>query len=135
MAVPDSTVLEVLKDWVWVPALGLISWAWKRNEKEHDDMRATATKIEENLNTLGSHLNDKLMEHIDDQVKDVRLFVIAEDAKLMAEMTTQRGHIGKIFDKMEEQGRRNEDHHIATLKAIGELANTMHTALAGKADK
>ena len=82
-----------------------------------------------------SKLNDKIMEHIDDQVREVRLFVIQEDAKLMAELGTQRGHIGKIFDKMEADTKRREDQHIETIQAIHALSNTMHLALSQKVDK
>lgn len=146
MAVPDATVLEVLKDWLWAPALALVGWAWKRNEKEHDDMRAAIGKTEANVQTLGSHLNDKLMDHIDDQIKDTKAFVMTEDAKLMNELGVQRGHIGKIFGKMEEMGKRNEDRHAESLRInnerhlqilerISDLSTAMHQALAHKVDK
>jgi hypothetical protein len=124
----DASLFDAVKDFIWAPALALVGWAWKRNEKEHDDMRA-------NISTLGSHLNDRLMDHIDDQVKEVRLFVVAEDAKLMGEMGVQRGHIGKIFDKLEESSKRSEDRHLQLLEKISDLSTAMHTALSHKVDK
>ena len=98
-------------------------------------MALAQRNLQAELSKGHSKLNDRIMEHIDDQVREVRLFVIAEDTKLMAELGTQRGHIGKIFDKMEIESKRREDQHIETIQAIHALSNTMHQALAGKADK
>jgi hypothetical protein len=131
----DDPLMSLVRDFSWAPTLGLVAWAWKRNEKEHDDMRAAALKAEASTQTLGSHLNDRLTDHIDEQVKDVRVFAVAEDAKLMAELGVQRGHIDKIFDKLEAHGQRSEDRHIETMNAIHTLATTMHQALAQKADR
>ena len=138
MIPPDTDVLSLLGDivkWLSAPMFGLIAWAWSRNQKEHDDMALAQRNLQAELSKGHSKLNDRIMEHIDDQVREVRLFVIAEDTKLMAELGTQRGHIGKIFDKMEIESKRREDQHIETIQAIHALSNTMHQALAGKADK
>lgn len=132
---PDSNLLDFLKEWVILPAAVILGWAWNRNEKEHEAMREAASQIRENTSSGYSVLNDRVAEHIDKQVADVRAFVIHEDAKLMAELSVQRGHIGKLFDKMEENNRRSEDRHLETMAAIHSLATTMHTALATKADK
>lgn len=132
---PDDSVMGFIKDFLWAPALGLVAWAWRHNEKEHDDMKASVQKVEADVQTLGSHLNDRLMDHIDEQIKDTKAFVVLEDSKLMAELSTQRGHIGKIFDKLEETSRRSEDRHLQLLEKIGDLSNAMHTALSHKVDK
>jgi hypothetical protein len=138
----DDQILTFIKDFLWAPLLGLVAWAWKTNEDAHKAlaaeqkaMRDSELALRKDTSTGHSVLNDKIMEHIDDQVREVRLFVIQEDAKLMAELGTQRGHIGKIFDKMDIASKRSEDQHIETLQAIHALANTMHQSLAQKADK
>jgi len=132
---PDTDVLNFIKDFVWVPFLGLVGWAWNRNEKEHEVLKIAHQKLQDNTSSGYSVLNDRVMEHIDKQVTDVRQFVIHEDLKLMAELGVQRGHIGKVFDKMEAHAIRSEDRHLETLAAIHSLANTMHIALSNKADK
>lgn len=132
---PDNDLMAFVKDFIWAPLLGLVAWAWSRNEKEHDRLRSAIEKQREQVSTGSSTLNDRIMEHIDDQVRDTRAFVVAEDAKLMAELGVQRGHIGKLFDKLEQHGLRSEDRHSETMAAIHSLATTMHQALAQKADK
>lgn len=47
---------------------------------------------------------------------------------LKAELSTQRGHIGKIFDKLESNSQRAEDRHHELLQAL-------HEGLSRKADK
>ena len=138
MIPPETDVLSLLGEvvkWLSAPMFALIAWAWSRNQKEHDDMALAQRTLQAEVSKGHSKLNDKIMEHIDDQVREVRLFVIQEDAKLMAELGTQRGHIGKIFDKMEADTKRREDQHIETIQAIHALSNTMHLALSQKVDK
>jgi hypothetical protein len=140
-----NEALDVIKDvvgWLSAPLLGLVAWAWNQNEKEHERLRAANKELADKAAAIRQHtsdgysvLNDRVMDHIDAQVKEVRMFVIAEDTKLMAEMGVQRGHIAKIFDKIEAQSQRSEDRHLETLSEIRHLANTMHQALATKADK
>lgn len=138
----EEPIITFIKDFVWAPLLGLVAWAWTRNEKEHETLRQAnqeladkASAIRQNTSDGYSTLNDRIMDHIDSQVKEVRMFVIAEDTKLMAELGVQRGHIAKIFDKMESHAQRSEDRHVETLQAIHHLATTMHQALANKQDK
>lgn len=138
----DEPILNFIKDFLWAPALGVIAYAWNRNEKEHESIRLAAKEASDKAIAIRQHtsdgystLNDRIMEHIDSQVKDVRMFVVAEDTKMMAELGVQRGHIAKIFDKMELHAQRSEDRHVETLNAIHQLASTMHQALANKVDK
>ena len=138
MALPDTDVFTILKDvasWLSAPVFALVAWAWNKNDREHEAMRTAQEAMRKSHEELarkmsdsGSKLNDRIMDHIDDQVKETRIFVVQEDTKLMAELTVQRGHIGKIFDKLEEASHRSEDRHRELLTAI-------HTGLAGKADK
>lgn len=141
----ETEVFEVLKglaQWASAIAIGLVGWAWKKNEEEHEKLRQSAKELSDKASAIRqntsdgySTLNDRIMTHIDSQVKEVRMFVVAEDTKLLAELGVQRGHIAKIFDKMEAHAQRSEDRHVETLSAIHQLATTMHQALANKADK
>lgn len=135
-------LLKGLAQWGSGLAIALAVWAYKRNEKEHDDMRIAQKAFEDKAASIKQHtsdgyslLNDRVMNHIDAQVREVRMFVVAEDAKLMAEVGIQRGHVAKIFDQISAQAQRSEDRHVETLNAIHSLATTMHQALATKADK
>jgi hypothetical protein len=141
----SDEVFNLLKDlaqWASGLAIALAVWAYKRNEKEHDDMRLTQKAFEEKAAAIKQHtsdgysvLNDRMMTHLDAQAKEMRAFVMAEDAKLVNELGIQRGHVAKIFDQLGAQERRSEDRHVETLGAIHTLANQMHAALATKADK
>lgn len=131
----DDSVISFIKQWLWAPLLGAVSWAWNRNEKSIADLKQRQDEVERKVLTLGSGITDRMMTYVDDRLKETREFVVAEDHKLGIEMTTQRGHIAKLFDKLEDHARRSEDRHVETLKAIHTLADTMHSALAGKVDK
>ena len=135
MTPPDNEILAFLHDYIWVPAMALIGWSWTRNQREHDAMKAAHDKLVVGASKGQSILNDKIMEHIDNQVKDIRIFVLSEDAKLITELGTQRSSIEKVFDTMQSDAKRREDQHVETLNAIHALSTTMHQALAGKADR
>jgi len=124
----EPSMIELIKDWVLVPLAGVAAWAWNHNEAEHKAIREAHEKLKESSSQGASRLNDKLMEHVDYRVNDAIKFAREEDSRLMNEMETQRGHIAKIFDKLEEHARRSEDRHVEMLGAI-------HEGLARKADK
>jgi hypothetical protein len=67
-----------------------------------------------------------------DAVESALLAHKEEDDKLLKalheEQSTQRGHIGKLFDKLEQHSMRAEDRHHELLKAL-------HEGLSSKADK
>lgn len=132
---PDNDVLAFIKDWLWAPLLGLIAWAWNRNEKEHEMLRNSHEQLREHTSSGYSTLNDRVMEHVDTRVGELRQFVQVEDARLLSEQSVQRGHIGKLFDKLEEHGRRSEDRHNEVLGALREMTQSFHTSLNQKADK
>lgn len=132
---PDDTIFHFIKDWLWAPALGLIAWAWSRNEKEHDMMRARTEKLQEDAGAIQSSLHDRFATNMEDRMKEMRDFVREEDHKLSEEILISRGHIAKLFDKLEEHGKRSEDRHLETLKEIRDLSNAMHAGLSQKADK
>jgi hypothetical protein len=124
----EPSLLEIIKDWVLVPLAGFLAWNWNHNESEHKAIREAHEKLKEQASQGQSRLSDKFMEHIDYRVTEAIKFAKEEDSRLMSEMETQRGHIAKIFDKLEEHARRSEDRHVEMLSAI-------HEGLSRKADK
>lgn len=124
----EAGLFEIIKDWVLVPLAGVAAWAWNHNESEHKAIRDAQEKLREASSQGHSKLNDKLMEHVDYRVSEAIRFARDEDSRIMNEMETQRGHIAKIFDKLEEHARRSEDRHVEMLSAI-------HEGLSRKADK
>jgi len=124
----EAGLFEIIKDWILVPAAGLAAWAWNHNESEHKAIRDAQEKLREQASQGNSKLNDKFMEHIEHRVSEAIKFAREEDSRIMNEMETQRGHIAKIFDKLEEHARRSEDRHVEMLSAI-------HEGLSRKADK
>lgn len=131
----DDHVFNFIREWLWAPALALIGWAWTRNEKEHDMLWKKAEKLETGMLTASSGLNDRLLEHIDVQVRETRAFVVSEDTKIIAEVTRGRDIQAKIFDKLEENARRSDDRHTEVMSSIHNLAMAMHEGLAKKVDR
>ena len=131
----EEPVFSFIRDWLWAPALALIAWAWTRNEKEHDMMRETTQKLQEYATASQSSLHDRFATNVETRMQEMREFVRDEDHKLSEEILISRGHIAKLFDKLEEHGKRSEDRHLETLKEIRILSSDMHKALAQKADK
>lgn len=150
---PENEVVAFAKEWVWPAVVGVgtvaataAKWLWNRNEKEHEELRLQAKqkhqellyaletqrkdyeRLKESASQGHSQLNDRLMEHVDTRVNDAIRFAREEDGRLMDELATQRSHIAKLFDKLEDHARRSEDRHLELLQAI-------HVGLAGKADK
>lgn len=102
----DPGLIAWLLDHAWPAFLGLIGVVWhqsqstiKANKKEADQ-------------ALKAHKEE-----------DQRQF-----ARLEVEQETQRNHIGKLFDKLEEHSHRSEDRHVEVLKAL-------HEGLNSKADR
>lgn len=131
----DDSVFNFIKEWIWGPSLAALAWAWNRNEKEHDSMRATAQRLENTVLSSGSTTNDRMVIYVDDRLKEQKEFVMAEDHKLQAEMLLQRGNTAKLFDKLEDHARRSEDRHRELLEKFGDGILEIHRALAGKVDK
>lgn len=113
----DAGFFELIKDWILVPVAGFATWAWNHNEAEHKSIREAQEKQDE-----------RLRNQLDSKVNEAIKFAREEDSRIMNEMETQRGHIAKIFDKLEEHARRSEDRHVEMLGAI-------HEGLSRKADK
>jgi len=117
----EPSLLEVIKDWILVPLLGLIGWAWNHNEAEHKSIRDAQEKIRAQASEGNSKLNDKFMEHIDHRVNEAIKLAREEDSRIMV-------HMEKIATKLDEHASRSEERHIEQMKAI-------HEGLSRKADK
>lgn len=131
----DESIFAFIRDWLWAPLLGLVAWAWTRNEREHEMLWKTTNELQKYASESQSSLHDRFATNIETRMQEMREFVREEDHKLSEEILISRGHIAKLFDKLEEHGQRSEDRHLETLKEIRILATDMHKALAQKADK
>lgn len=102
----DINVIAKLLDWGWAIIFALVGFVWKsQNEKIDRLEKAQGERIEK--------LEEAHSKRIDETNEEV---------------SVQRGHIAKLFDKLEDHARRSEDRHHELLKAI-------HAGLAQKADK
>lgn len=131
----DNDILSFVKDFLWAPLIALIAWAWNHNERTHQQLWKKTDKLEDSLLTSGSVLNDRIMEHIDTQISEVKSLVKEEDKKLAEEQATQRGHIGKLFDKIEAHAQRSEDRHNEMMGVLRNMTESFHVALSKKQDK
>lgn len=135
----DDSVMHFIKDWLWAPLLGLIAWAWQRNEKEHEMLWKTTEKLQKYASESQSSMNDRFVSHVDDQVNQVR----ADHGKRIDKIND---HIAKLFENAEkdratfrdalgEHARHSESRHLELLKGQQEILMVMHTGLSQKADK
>lgn len=124
---PDNDVFSFIKDWLWAPLLGLVAWAWNRNEKEHDLLKQKHDTLYQNTANGYSALNDKMMEHIDASISDIR-----DDQRRRSDKLA--GHIEKLFENAEHDRKEfstimaahREDsykRHIELLHAINAKAD------------
>lgn len=67
-------------------------------------------------------------KHFDKRFGDLRDYVDEQDTEIKNEVNRQRDVSAKIFDKLEEHGKRSEERHLQLLTAL-------HEGLAKKADK
>lgn len=83
------------------------------------------------IDTQKTHLEEKLDTHKTTLEKQIEASNIALGKRIdecNGESDTQRGHIAKIFDKLEENNKDSQKRH-------NELLTAIYTGLAGKADK
>ncbi len=88
----------------------IATWAWAHTHKRIDEK---ADK--EMLVALTTEMRDKL------SAAEFEGYVKATERRfdeIGSELTTQRGHITKIFDKLEDMNRRAEDRAMRLLEAI-----------------
>lgn len=102
----DAGIFRWALDHAWAAVLALLALVWRQQGAAMKDASAAAAK------DLEAHGKE-----------DERQFnALHEEQKL------QRAHIAKLFDRIEEQGRRSEDRHV-------ELLNALHEGLRTKADR
>ena len=129
---PDDTLFTFVKDWLWAPALGLIAWAWNRNEKEHEMLKSTQDKMRDSTSMGYSTLNDRVVAHVDERVEEVK----QDHGRRLDDLNR---HVIKLFENAEKDraafrealtvhANQSTERHIELMQAI-------HTGLAGKADK
>lgn len=110
----SQEVFELLKEiagWLSAPLIGLVVWAYKKNEEEHKMLFSANSQLRQDASDGHSKLMDKFMEHVDDKNRETLGYVRAEDKKLMEEVLIQRQNIAKLFDKIESHAQRSEDRH------------------------
>lgn len=124
----DDSVFQFVRDWLWAPAMGLIAWAWTRNEKDHDMLRESHEKLSNSTHNGHSTLNDRIMEYVDSTIAEVKDEQRRRSDKLAS-------HIEKLFQNAEvdrkEFSKIMADHREDSYKRHIEL---MH-AINSKADK
>jgi hypothetical protein len=129
---PDNDIFDYILKWLWAPVMGLIAWAWNRNEKEHDMLRSTQETLRTNQSSGYSTLNDKVMVRVDEKVDEVR----TEHGKRIDKLNT---HIEKLFENAEKDRAAFRDalniHSQQSTQRHIELMQAIHTGLDGKADK
>jgi len=128
MTPQEFDLIDFVKSFVWVPALAIAGWAWKRNEKEHDMMRDSHEKLSSSTHTGHSTLNDKIMEYVDSAIMEVK-----DEQRRKSDRLAN--HIEKLFSNAEEDRKSFSkvmaDHREDSYKRHIELLH----AINAKADK
>lgn len=128
----EADAFTFIKDYVWIPLAAAAGFFWKHNESEHEKLWEATDKLRTHTSDGYSTLNDRVMDHIDVTVSEIK----DENRRRIDKMDQ---HITKLFENAEKDrstfrealdnyARRSEERHI-------ELLQTIHTGLAGKADK
>lgn len=128
-------VLKELASWASGIALALIAWAWKHNAEEHKMLAAQIKENADKAAALRQHtsdgystLNDRIMEHVDAAMADVKDEQRRRTDKLA-------DHIEKLFHNAEidrkEFFKNISDHREESYKRHIELLHAINT----KADK
>ena len=102
----EAGFMKTVMEYGWGVILALLGLVWKSNE---DKLKSMVVDTDKKFLSL----NDRITE-------------VKKDSD--DEQTIQRGHIAKIFDKLEDNNRRSEDRQR-------ELLNALHDGLSRKADK
>lgn len=128
----EADAFSFIKDYIWVPASALVGFFWKHNERQHEKLWEATEALRNHTSDGYSTLNDRVMEHIDGTVAEIK----DENRRRIDKMDE---HITKLFenaekdratfrDALDNYARRSEERHI-------ELLQTIHVGLAQKADK
>ena len=129
---PDADIFHFIKDWLWAPLLGLVAWAWTRNEKEHDMLRESQSKLRDSTSSGYSTLNDRVVAHVDERVDEVK----QDHGRRIDKIN---GHIEKLFENAEKDRASFREalniHSNQSTERHIELMQAIHVGLAGKADR
>lgn len=109
---------------LWAPFLALIALVWKQQEKAFKAQVDSATAA---VKSQGEAQSQALIRHALDDEKQFEA--------VHEELQTQRGHIGKLFDKLEENGRRSEERHRELMERAHDGHRELLMALNSKVDK
>jgi hypothetical protein len=125
---PDNDFIAFAKDWIFLPAVALVGWAWKHNQKEHDMLRESHEKLSSSTHVGQSTLNDKMMEYVDSAISEAK-----DDQRRRSDKLAN--HIERLFQNAEEDrkefSRVMADHREDSYKRHIELLH----AINAKADK
>lgn len=129
---PDNSMLEFLRDWVFIPVGAALAWAWSRNEKEHEMLRDRTDNIKQNTSDGYSVLNDRVMDYVDTKVG-----VVQDEQRRKTDRMND--HIAKLFENAEKDRTSFRDalamHTHQSSERHIELLQAIHTGLSKKADK
>lgn len=94
----DPGVWAQVAQWLWVPVGGLVAALWGTHGKRLDDLEERT--ITQKAFDAHCASDEKSLRGIDD------------------ELSTHRGHIGKVFDKLSDLERQVHRQHVELLNAI-----------------
>jgi hypothetical protein len=113
-----------LLDKVWLVAIAFVGFVWKTNDKQ---LAANRQASDDGIAAARKSASDALATHKAEDEKEFRT--------LNDELHLQRGHIGKLFDKLEENGRRSEERHRELMERAHDGHRELLMALNSKVDK
>lgn len=128
MTPPEFDLFDFIKTFIWLPALALAAWAWKRNEKEHDMIRDSHERLSDSTHTGHSTLNDKIMEYVDSAIMEVK-----DDQRRRSDRMND--NIAKLFENAEKDRKEFSNVMAAHREDSYKRHIELLTAIHGKADK
>lgn len=111
VAPEDAGLLAKITAGIGAALAAISTWAWTHTHKRIDE-KADKDAFEKLSERIDSHTisRDMFEEHVKSDERRL------ED--LNDEITTQRGNISKLFDKMSDMDHRSHAHHVELLNAI-----------------
>ena len=111
MATEEPITWKAIVSVLGLAISGIAAWAWGHTHKRIDG-KADAKAFEELKKTVSDHsiTKEEFKQHVH---SDERMF-----ESLLEEQRTQRGHIGKIFDKLSESEEKAHNRYDRLMDAI-----------------
>lgn len=94
---------------MWAPFLALVALVWRQQNG------ATNQRLDSCNASIKAQAEAQAQALLRHGLEDEKAFEAVHE-----ELQTQRGHIAKLFDKLEEHSRRSEDRHLELLKSLHE---------------